>query len=487
VLAATCWWGAPAAAFFANGRWESTALDPVATPRGSGPRITWSLVPDGTAIPGTGASNLIGFLDALFGVANPPAALTERPWFPRLQQSMDRWSMLGGATFVYEPFDDGTPLRGLAGAANVRGDVRLGGTTVDGPGGANGSTGFLPDGDITFDTSDRLFFGNASSDYLNLRNFVMHEAGHALGLGHIDSNTAEFLMEPFSRTTFDGPQIDDVRGLHQLYGDAWEKRTPNAQPNNDLSRATPLGPLLEGTSRTLGADGDRGAFVPADAREFASIAGQNDSDYFTFQVAAPVAFQASLRPVGPNYAERTGSGPYALTKSAAQARLQLALYDATAVEPIVLRTASAAALGETVEWTSVTLWRPGSYALRVSTDAEAVQLYRLTLHATTAPEPEPGDFNRDGRVDGRDLLAWQQGRGAAFDDADLAAWAVAWPQATVGSVTQVPELPCGSWPALLAGWLSAGRLGEGLGRRQRADAAFVCAGAWSCRANARNA
>jgi hypothetical protein len=361
-----------------------------------------------------------------------------------LQGAFDRWSELGGLRFVYEPYDDGAPLRGLRGAAGVRGDVRLGGARLDGPGGTNGSTSFLDDADITFDTGDPSFFGDPTSNYLNLRNFLMHETGHALGLGHIDSNTANFLMEPFSSRLYDGPQLDDVRGLHFLYGDATERPIEGVAHLDEATRAEPLGNLLPGDVVVRGAAGASSTFVTAAARDFLSISHQGDVDFWAFEATAPLTLQAVALPVGATYAERVGSGPYGITRAAAQAQLHLAAYDMSLPTPMLLMSATAPALGAAATIADLILLQPGSYAVRVGAIGDAVQLYQLTLTAASPPVPPAGDFNADYRVDGSDLLAWQRGWATAFDETDLAAWSDAWGTFATAATTQPLPEPSGS-------------------------------------------
>ena len=154
---------------------------------------------------------------------------------------------------MYEPADDGLDLGGFPGLLGVRGDIRVGGAVIDGPGGVLGSNGFPNDGDMILDTGEWTAFSNPAGDYLELRNVVMHEHGHGLGLSHVESSDAAFLMEPFFDISFDGPQLDDIRGLHRAYGDAWEK-SHDGQGNNSVMNATPLGPLLSGVTLSLGRD-----------------------------------------------------------------------------------------------------------------------------------------------------------------------------------------------------------------------------------------
>ena len=182
--------------------------------------LTWSFAPDGTNIPGEGASNLVSYFDGLFGVTSGSNDLTQRPWFAYFKQSFDRWTALGGINFVYEPNDNGSSLQTTSGALGVRGDVRIGGAFVDGPSSTLAYTWLPNSGDMVFDTGETNFYSNSSNGYRQLRNTIMHELGHAFGLLHIESSTDNLLMEPIINLGFDGPQLDDIRGLH---GSVWRR------------------------------------------------------------------------------------------------------------------------------------------------------------------------------------------------------------------------------------------------------------------------
>src|SRR5262249_44539560 len=145
--------------------------------------------------------------------------LTQRPWFHLFQESFDRWTQLGGITFVYEPNDSGTSLSGSAGALGVRGDVRIGGANIDGPSGTLAYTYYPDNGDMVIDTGETTFFTDSTNNYRSFRDTLMHEIGHAFGLDHVISSTEALLMEPYIDTSFDGPQLDDIRGLQGFYGD----------------------------------------------------------------------------------------------------------------------------------------------------------------------------------------------------------------------------------------------------------------------------
>ena len=216
--------------------WLTTASGPAR--RQWAATITWSIVPDGTTVTNNGGvatapSNLIAFLNSTFGGSSAQHDLTQQPWFPILESTFNRWSELSGVTYLYEPHDDGALHPSLNGQLGVRGDIRLGGINIDGPNGTLAFT-YIPSGgsDMVIDTADGTFFSDSSSNYLRFRNTVTHELGHSFGLEHVTSSRI-LLMEPFINTAFDGPQLDEVRGVQFFFGDANEKS--NGVGNNTAS------------------------------------------------------------------------------------------------------------------------------------------------------------------------------------------------------------------------------------------------------------
>ena len=111
--------------YILNQRWSTTATDGSGLGLGDPTTVTWSLMPDGSNIPGEGNSDLISFLDNVIGAGPGGADLTQRPWFPSFEASFGRWDELSGVTYVYEPNDDGANHNSLPGVLGVRGDARI--------------------------------------------------------------------------------------------------------------------------------------------------------------------------------------------------------------------------------------------------------------------------------------------------------------------------------------------------------------------------
>ena len=109
----------------------------------------------------------------------------------------------------------------------------------DGPGGVLAHT-FFPSppnpeplaGDLHLDDDESW---NVGKD-VDLFTVALHEAGHALGLGHSDRPTA--VMYPYYRLTT-GLTADDIAGIRDLYGSRDEAPPPTAQPPSTPSSGTP--------------------------------------------------------------------------------------------------------------------------------------------------------------------------------------------------------------------------------------------------------
>lgn len=448
VLALTGAWAGTAAAYVPDNRWSTTASGPGGA-TGDSVTLTWSLVRDGTSIPNESPSNLISYLDGLFGAGPGGGDFTQRPWFRLFAESFDRWSQLGGITFRYEPADSPAPLSTASGVLGARGDIRIGGAAVDGPSGTLAYT-FLPNnGDMVIDTSESSFYSNSANDYRNLRNTIMHELGHAFGLLHINSSSDRLLMEPFIDATFDGPQLDDLRGIQGLYGDAYEKSF-NGLGNDVASRATSLGSLASSGSLTVGADARGSQTVGAGETDFVSISGTSDVDFFSFTTTAAVTLDAALTPLGGVFMQGVEGGVQSSFDANARNALTVSIFAADGTT--LLGSAAAPAAGQGASVVGLDLSSPGTYFTRITGAEDRVQLYELALSAASLFGEATGDFNADGRVDGADFLLWQGlvgstgaglsadgNRDGVVDAADLAIWRGQFGTSAAPTATAIPE------------------------------------------------
>jgi hypothetical protein len=391
-------------AYVPNDRWTTTAAGP-AGEEGDPVTLRWSLARDGTNIPGEGSSNLIAFLDDIFNVTSGGTNFAQKPWFSVLQQSFDRWSALSGITFVYEPNDSGGNFSSAAGLVGVRGDIRIGGQNIDGSGSTLAYAFFPNNGDIVIDTSELNFFSTSTNNYRSLRNTLMHEIGHTFGLDHVESSTDQLLMEPNITPSIDGPQLDEIRGVQGLYGDALEK-TNSGQGNGSYALASSLGSLVEGGSLSIGSAAEGSQSVGPTETDFVSIANSDDIDFYSFSVSGPSTLSATLTPLGGIFNQAAEDEPQSPFNANARNDLALAIYNSNGTT--LLASASTTAAGEIESLFDVHLTTAGQYFARITGALDAVQLYELELAALPFVPLLAGDYNSDGAVDAADYVVWRQ-------------------------------------------------------------------------------
>ncbi len=343
--------------------------------------ITWSIVPNGTALPSglsepPSPSNLISFLDSLHhGGASPGGSdLTGRDWFGLFESSFERWDALSGITYNYEPNDDGARLPNYSGVLGRRGDQRIGGHSIDGQISPTFlAYNYFPNtADMVIDTDEVNRWGNPEGNFIRFRNMLMHEVGHGLGLNHMTSGNADFLMEPYLATQFDGPQLDDILGIHRLYGDVNEE----GAGNEDYLNATSLGRFWPGQSKKLGSDATDTVVDFTDV-DFLSIDDDSDVDFFRFTLLAPGLIDLELTPLGPTYLEGPQSGSQSLFNTAAKSDLSLTLWDSDGTS--ILDSANDNGLGGEELLESLFLFEPGDYYVSVAGAQNAAQFYELGI------------------------------------------------------------------------------------------------------------
>jgi len=371
----------PHEAFRTQGNgWTSTASGTSGI--GRPVELTWSIVPNGTNLPrGLGEpaspSNLISFLDTIHhGGASPGGSdLTQRDWFDLFESSFERWDELSGIDFSYESNDDGASLSsGNRGILGRRGDHRISGHSIDGQISPTFlAYNFFPNhADMVIDTDEVNRWGNPEDNFIRFRNMLMHEVGHGLGLNHVTSGDADFLMEPFLATSFDGPQLDDILGIHRLYGDVNEA----GAGNEDYLNATSFGRFWPGESRKMGSDAND-TVVDFSEVDFLSIDDDSDVDFFRFTMLAPGFIDLDLTPLGPSYLEGRQGGTQSLFDTAAMSDLSLSLWDRDGSS--LLDSANENGLGGSEQLDSVFLFEPGDYYVSVAGAQNAAQFYELGI------------------------------------------------------------------------------------------------------------
>ena len=389
--------------------WQRTASG-FRSGTGTPARITWSIVPDGTTIPGGGAGSsgpsvLNAFMSSAFTFGVTGEALIE--------QSFNRWGELSGVTFVRESNDDGSSFSNSTfnGVLGVRGDIRIGGQVLDGPG-STLAFNFFPNagGDMVLDTSEFNFFRSPNANSRAFRNVIMHELGHAIGLNHVDSSSDRLLLEPSINLSFDGPQLDEVRAVQFIFGDAFEE-TNNGLGNGTVARATDLGSISPGDTLAIGTDADVPTqTISSAATDFVSISSDDDVDVYSFTVTEVSNLDITLTPHGGVFAQ--GAGTFD-----ADSRVDLALSVIDSNGQSVLASSDQSGLGGTETVSSIPL-EPGTYFTQITGVQDTIQLYSLELTAAETPVLK-GDVDLNGVVNFFDvapfILVLQNGFQAEAD------------------------------------------------------------------------
>jgi hypothetical protein len=347
--------------------------------------VTWSIVPDGTQVStiagGLAPSNLIAFMDGIYGGGTGPVA--NRPWFNIIQRAYDNWAAESGLSFIYEPSDDGADYSNTArGVLGVRGDVRVGGNNIDGNFGIlafnfypNGSGNSGTDGDMVIDTNDIFYSQNANGptgENRALSNVLMHESGHGIGLGHVIPVNETKLMEPFASLAFLGAQYDDLLAAQTLYGD-------NDEPNDTLASAKDLGTLSNGTTNLNKRSVDRNA----------------DVDLYKFTVGSAGILSLTLSPDGRQY----DVGPQGGTANPVNTFLNKDLsFNIEQIDGRVLTTVSAAVLGQPEVLSNFALPGGGTYVIRVLGTGAETQPYSLRMTLSGIVNGGGGSVDRAPRL-----------------------------------------------------------------------------------------
>lgn len=378
--------------------------------------LTWSIVPDGSSVSrgsggGTTTSNLISFMNTNFSGNPGQTNLALQPWFHIFTDSFGRWSQLGGVNFVYDSHDDGVFHPGLNGVLGVRGDIRLAGFNIDGTSGTLAFTYLPPSGsDMAIDTAEASFFSNSTNNFINFRDTLMHEIGHSFGLEHVIS-TSNLLMAPAINTSFDGPRLDEVRGVQFFFGDVNDKSNGGAG-NSTAANATSLGTIAAGGTKTVGAAANvPGQAIGASATDFVSISNLDDKDFYSFTVSQQSRLGATLTPRGGVFEQAgfTQAGePLPPTTFDANSRSNLALTIFSTNGSTILTTADSSPAGGIESLANLLLPAAGTYFARVTGADDTIQMYDLSLSVASVLL---GDYNNNGKVDGADYVVWRNTQG----------------------------------------------------------------------------
>ncbi len=367
---------ADAADFNVGNRWTRTATDGGGMARGDAMTLTWGIVPDGTPTFGGRSSNLLGRLDAVYGSGPGGDDLTQRPWFNTFESAYARYEGKVGIRYVYAGGDDGASISGAnGGELGVRGDIRVAGLGNPFPFPALGfNQSPLGGGDTVLNTGAAFF-----SDPSPLRGITMHEHAHGLGLSH--SNPRGDLPPTVvqgSGFNGNGPQYDDLLGLHRLYGDALELDGGN----DTISTATSLGNLAVGTSTSRGSDATEFA-IGLNATDIVSIDGTSDNDVYRFTVDGRSQANIILSPVGPTYTIDYEGRPPETINGKQQANLAYDIYNA---DNVLILSSDRSDIGGNETYLGFRAPAAGDYYVRVRSTDDQSQFYQLdvAVNATAA-------------------------------------------------------------------------------------------------------
>jgi Matrixin len=201
-----------------------------------GSRITWSIEPDGTNLGGT-YSNLVSTMDGKFGAGN---------WERAIQDAFAVWENVANINTV-QVSDNGAGLDAGSyqqGSPNF-GDIRIGGFAIN-PGVLGftllppPSNGGSDSGDIILNTNQAWKMGN---DY-DLESVMIHEIGHALGMGHSADSTAS--MYAYYHGIQQYVNNDDVAGIDSIWSarqeDGFVIGNQNFVPAHAVNVTSSMGP-----------------------------------------------------------------------------------------------------------------------------------------------------------------------------------------------------------------------------------------------------
>lgn len=361
--------------YFINNRWSGTA----GTPRA----LTWSFVPDSTLL-GSGAgepnvgSNLFSGLDAAFSAIGGRAK-----WISLFGTLFARWNQVCGLSYSRittggNDWDDGAAFPGTAGAAGLRGDLRIGMHVIDGGSGILAYNYFPSTGDMVIDGGDTGFWAQTTNNHRFFRNVLTHEHGHGNGTAHVCPANGTKLMEPFINTSYATIQQDDMRAGQQNYGDKFE-------PNSTLATAFVMGAIGVPSTTTYGNVPADATFptdpLPANGAIMSINSVGTDVDYYQFSVATGADVTATVNPIGSTYLNGVQNGDGSCSagtnlNTLALCQLKVSILNAGGT---VLSTATAAAAGSSVATTATGV--NGTFNVLVDKVAApaSTQLYKLVV------------------------------------------------------------------------------------------------------------
>ncbi|MBX3378710.1 MAG: hypothetical protein KF805_01330 [Phycisphaeraceae bacterium] len=316
-----------------------------------------------------------------------------------LRQCLGGWRRYGGITYT-EVADDNTLMTNSAIHNNSRGDIRIGGISLNGQGGVlayncfpspGGLAGSLTGGDMVINTAyfgDASTFNSTSNNYRYFRNVCTHEHGHGLGFIHQVPCSSTKLMEPFIQTLTDGVRIDDRRAAGRNYGDRFSG-------NQSLATAQDFGNLTTPALRSIAArDLSLNGYVNGGTNA-------TGADFFRFTLDSAQNVKIIATPTGGTYTtgQQSSNCSGSTTAYATSFLGDLAYVLTNSDGTVTIGTVDATAAGAAETFTFSNL-AAGSYVLQVFDNNAAnltngsngntiVQLYDLEIQVGTNVYADP--------------------------------------------------------------------------------------------------
>jgi hypothetical protein len=228
--------------------------------------ITISFMPDGTSLGGTVTNNLNASFNANPYLNQAGAA----NWKSQVLKAAQVWAQQANINFAVVNDNGAASGSGLYQQGDPGfGDIRVGGYNFGNTALASAyqppaANNYSIAGDIVFNTGQTWREGTT----YDLFTVAMHEFGHALGLDHSTTSTAN-VMYPSYTTVKSGLSADDISGIKAIYGantaDAFDAAAANgtiatASNVNSYINTTTLTALVSGVDITTTSDVDTYAF-----------------------------------------------------------------------------------------------------------------------------------------------------------------------------------------------------------------------------------